>query len=105
MEALAQFRTSPLFTPVERAALDLAHAAGESRVTAAHFAELRQHFSEDAIIEIVSVIALLGWLNRWNITLATQLEDSAAAFAQKHLAPSGWTPGVHADNPKSPFQQ
>jgi hypothetical protein len=45
------------------------------------------------------VIALLGWLNRWNITLATQLEDSAAAFARKHLAPSGWTPGVHAANP------
>lgn len=96
--ALTQYVTSPLFTQAERAALDLAHAAGVNRVTDAHFRQLRQHFSEDAIIEIVSVISLLGWLNRWNITLATRLEDSAAAFAQQHLAPSGWTPGVHADN-------
>ncbi len=101
VDALPQYGTSFLFTPAERAALDLAHAAGGSRVTDGHFAELRQHYGEDAIIEIVSVIALLGWLNRWNITLATRLEDSAAAFAQKHLAPSGWTPGVHANNPKS----
>lgn len=33
------------------------------------------------------MIALLGWLNRWNITLATRIEDNALAFAQKHLAP------------------
>lgn len=87
VEALARYRTSSLFTPAERAALDLAHAAGGSRVTDDHFTELRRHYSDDAIIEIVSVISLLGWLNRWNITLATQLEDRAAAFAQKHLAP------------------
>jgi len=100
VEALPQYGTSPLFTPAERAALDLARAAGGSNVTDVHFAELRQHYSEDAIIEIVSVIALLGWLNRWNITLATRIEDNAAAFAQKHLAPAGWTPGAHADIPK-----
>lgn len=95
--ALATFRESPLFTPAERAALELAHAAGSCppRVTDAHFAELRQHYSEDAITEIVAVIALLGWLNRWNITLATRIEDEALAFAEKHLAPSGWTAGAH----------
>jgi uncharacterized peroxidase-related enzyme len=95
MRALAQFATSPLFTPAERAALNLARAAGSHppAVTDAHFDELKRHYSEDAIIEIVAVISLLGWLNRWNQTLATRLEDSAAAFAQEHLAPSGWTPG------------
>ena len=99
VEALSQFRTSPLFTPAERAALELASAAGACppRVTDAHFAELRKHFSEDAATEIVAVLSLLGWLNRWNITLATRLESEALAFAAKHLAPSGWTPGVHAD--------
>jgi len=99
VEALPQYGTSPLFTPAERAALDLAHAAGSCPpiVTDGHFTELKKHYSEDAIIEIVAVIALLGWLNRWNITLATRIESNALAFAQKHLAPSGWTPGVHAD--------
>lgn len=38
-------------------------------------------------VMIVAVIALLGWLNRWNITLATRIEDEALAFARKHLAP------------------
>ena len=97
VEALAEFRTSPLYTPGERAALELARTAGASppRVTDAHVAELKKYFSEDAIVEIVAVISLLGWLNRWNITLATRLENEARAFAEKHLAPSGWTPGVH----------
>ncbi len=98
VEALAYFRTSELFTPAERAALELAHAAGHvpATVTDEHFVELKKFYSEDAIVEIVAVISLLGWLNRWNITVATTLEDEASAFAEKHLAPSGWLPGVHA---------
>ncbi|HEV2007254.1 MAG TPA: carboxymuconolactone decarboxylase family protein [Burkholderiales bacterium] len=88
VQALSQFESSPLFTPAERAALSLARAAGSHppAVTDRHFDELKQHYSEDAIIEIVAVISLLGWLNRWNQTLATPLEDSALAFAQTHLA-------------------
>ena len=99
IEALSQFETSPLFTAAECAALRLARAAGSHppAVTDAHFAELKQHFSEDAIAEIVAVIALLGWLNRWVQTVATELEPSALAFANKHLAPSGWTPGPHTE--------
>jgi uncharacterized peroxidase-related enzyme len=97
VEALWQFQTSPLFTPAERAALDLALAAGSAppSVTDAHFAELKKYHSEDAIVEIVSVIALLGWLNRWCQTLAPEIEASALAFAEEHLASSGWTaPGT-----------
>jgi uncharacterized peroxidase-related enzyme len=98
IEALPKFQASVLFTPGERAALSLAHAAGNCppRVTDAHFAEIRKYYSEDAAAEIVAVISLLGWLNRWNITLATRIEPEAAAFAEKHLADSGWTPGEHA---------
>jgi alkylhydroperoxidase family enzyme len=98
VRALSQFQTSPLFAAAERAALSLARAAGghPPTVTDAHFVELKKHYSEDAIIEIVAVISLLGWLNRWNQTLATRIEDSALAFAQEHLAPSGWTPGQSA---------
>ena len=99
VEALPQFQSSALFTPGERAALALAHAAGSCppRVTDAHFSEIGKYYNEDAAAEIVAVISLLGWLNRWNVTLATPLEREAAAFAEKHLAPHGWTPGVHAD--------
>jgi uncharacterized peroxidase-related enzyme len=98
VEALSQFETSALFSAAERAALTLAKAAGSSppAVTDEHFVELKKHFSEDAIVEIVSVLALLGWLNRWCMTFATEIEERALEFAEKHLAPSGWTPGVHA---------
>jgi uncharacterized peroxidase-related enzyme len=98
IEALWQFRTSPLFTPAERVALELAAAAGgcPPSVTDDHFTELKKHWSEDAIVEMVSVIALFGWLNRWNDTMATQLEAPPLAFAKKHLAPSGWEAGIHA---------
>ena len=103
VEALARFEQSPLFSPAERAALSLARAAGACPhgITDAHFAELARHYSDNAMVEIVSVIALAGWLNRWNMTLATPLEERAAAFAHRHLAPSGWTPGGHLAEGKS----
>jgi uncharacterized peroxidase-related enzyme len=99
VEALAQFQSSALFTPGERAALELARAAGSCppRVADGHFESLRRYYGEDAIAEIVAVISLLGWLNRWNMTLATPLEDEALAFAERHLGPSGWTAGAHAE--------
>jgi uncharacterized peroxidase-related enzyme len=97
VEALAQFDTSPLFTAAERAALTLAHAAGSCppAVSDAHFAELKKHFSEDEITEMVAVISLLGWLNRWCTTLAVEIEDRALEFGKNHLAASGWqAPGA-----------
>ncbi|MGZ8198631.1 MAG: carboxymuconolactone decarboxylase family protein [Burkholderiales bacterium] len=104
VEALRQFETSPLFTVEERAALRLAQAAGRCPpgVTDDHFTELKKYWSEDAIVEMVSVIALFGWLNRWNDTMATQLEGPPLAFAKEHLAAAGWQAGVHAlgDDPR-----
>ena len=98
VKALRDFQTSSHFTPAERAALNLAHAAGKCppNVTDSHFTELKKYWSEDAIVEMVSVIALFGWLNRWNDTMATQLEAPPLAFAKEHLAPAGWEAGIHA---------
>ncbi len=94
IRALANFRSDAQFTPAERAALELGDAAGAHppRVTDAHFEELKKYFSDDAMVELVAVISLLGWLNRWAQTVAPQIEPAALAFAQQHLAPSGWQP-------------
>ena len=46
------------------------------------------------MVELVAVISLLGWLNRWAQTVAPPIEPAALAFAQTHLAPSGWKPPV-----------
>ena len=44
------------------------------------------------------MIALFGWLNRWNDTMATDLEDEALVFGREHLAARGWDPGKHVSD-------
>ena len=98
LDAVWDYKTSPLFTPAERAALDVAVAAGcvPNAVTDEMFLQLRKHWSEEQIVEIVGLIALFGFLNRWNDTMATPLEDEPAHFGETHLAKHGWTIGKHA---------
>ena len=48
------------------------------------------------IVLLVGVIALFGFLNRWNDTMATPLEDTPLEFAETHLAAHGWEAGKHA---------
>lgn len=93
-----QYETSPEFTDAERAALRFAQAAGQvpNGVSDADFVEMRRHFDEDEIIEIVAAIAFLGFLNRWNDTLATPLEAAPRDFAERNLAAEGWSLGKHS---------
>ena len=43
-----------------------------------------------------ALIACFGFMNRWNDTMATPLEDKPAAEAQAHIASHGWQLGKHA---------
>jgi uncharacterized peroxidase-related enzyme len=97
IDAAFEFETSPLFDERERAALRLARDASlvPNLVEDAHFEELRRHFDERQIVEIVSVIALFGYLNRWNDTMATRLESLPASFAAAKLSSHGWTVDKH----------
>jgi uncharacterized peroxidase-related enzyme len=95
--AVWEYQTSPLFSDAERAALDVALAAGQqpNAVTDAHFRTLEKHFSTQAIMELMGVVSLFGFLNRWNDTLATELETAPLNFAQTHLRTQDWEPGRH----------
>jgi alkylhydroperoxidase family enzyme len=97
LAAATGFAASPLFTQAERAALEIAAAAGRApnAVTDEMFAELRRHWNEADVIEIVAAIAATGFVNRWNATMATPLEDEPMQVGRRHLAASGWTPGSH----------
>jgi uncharacterized peroxidase-related enzyme len=97
IEALFEFETSPRFTDAERAALRLARDAAlvPNAVTDQHFDDLRAHFSEPEIIEIMAAISVFGFLNRWNDSLATDLEDVPHDFAAQHLRGIDWSPGNH----------
>lgn len=81
LDAVWTFRDSSLFTDAEKAALELALHAGQvpNGVTNEMFAALGRYYDEDAQLEIVAVIAMFGFLNRWNSTLATELESAPAA--------------------------
>jgi uncharacterized peroxidase-related enzyme len=98
IRAVWAFETSPLFSPAERAALRLAYHAAlvPNEAGAEHFAELRQHFDDGQIVEIVATISLFGYLNRWNDTMATALEPRASAVAERAVATVGWEKGKHA---------
>lgn len=95
--AVWDFETSELFTEAERAALRLAYhgASVPNSATEEDFAEARKHFDEGQIVEIVASIALFGFLNRWNDTMATELEDRARQVAGRTLGAVGWEPGKH----------
>ena len=94
--AIWEFESSPLYDAAERAALRFARDASlvPNTVTPAHFEELRRHWDDGQIVELLSVVALFGFLNRWNDTMATDLEEIPAAFASATLGPS-WEPGKH----------
>jgi len=100
-EKLAQvwsYEESDLFSDAERAALRLAHHAAlvPNAATDEDFDELRCHFDDGEIVELMTMIALFGFLNRWNDTLATDLEPTPLALASAVIGPAGWEPGKHA---------
>lgn len=98
LAAVWDYQVSPLYSAAERAALDLAVAAGAvpNAATDQMFLELRKHWTDEQIVEIVGVIAVFGFLNRWNDTLATPLEDEPITVGEKYLAAHGWSAGKHA---------
>ncbi len=97
LAAIWEYQTSPLFDDAERVALEFAVAAAAqpNGVTDELFERLKQHWSEGQVVEIVSVISFFGFMNRYNDTMATPLEDEPIAVAEKHIAKQGWQLGKH----------
>lgn len=97
LAAIWEFESSDHFTAAERVALRIAIGAGHSpsAVTDDEFNDLKQYYDDDQIAEIVGVISMFGFLNRWNDNLATTLENEPLEFANKTLLQDGWSPGHH----------
>ncbi len=91
------FQTHPAFSTAERAALSFAIAASSipNQVNETLAKEMRSHWDEGEIVEILGVVALFGYLNRWNDSMATQLELDAIQSDEQYLLTEGWTPGKH----------
>jgi uncharacterized peroxidase-related enzyme len=101
LDAVWSFRErSDLFTPAEQAALEFAVAAASvpGAVDEAIGRALRAHWDDGEIVEIAGVVALFGFLNRWNDAMATELEAPAAADGERWLAAQGWSRAKHGQS-------
>lgn len=90
------FENSSLFTRSEKIALRFTIAASSIPVNVTPKLEqsLKDSWNEVDILEIMSVIALFGYLNRWNDVMGTSLEKDAKDSAESLLS-SHWKIGKH----------
>ena len=98
LDNIWEYKTHPAFSDAERATLDLSIAASmvPNAVDDAIAENMRKYWEEGEIVEIMGVIALFGYLNRWNDSMGTQLEKPAVESAEKLLQEKGgWKIGKH----------
>ncbi len=91
MKAIWDYPTSDLFSEKERAALTLAHHAGTqpNAATDEDFELLKTHFTTAEIVEIVFTISLYGFLNKFNDTIKTTIENKPLSAFQKLIKEHG----------------
>ena len=91
LEQAWDFENSSFFSEAEKVALRFTVAASSVPISTSKELEksLNIHWDETDILEIMSVIALFGYLNRWNDVMGTKLEKDAKESAE-NLLKSQW---------------
>ena len=97
LAAIWEFRDSDLFSEAEKVAFEFAIAVSSvpNGVDDSLASRLHQHWNDGEIIELLAVISLFGFLNRWNDSMATTLEEPARALAETVFGDHGWQVGKH----------
>tara|TARA_R110002074_G_scaffold145034_2_gene293454 strand:- start:88059 stop:88646 length:588 start_codon:yes stop_codon:yes gene_type:complete len=97
MRDVYKYNNSPLFTDKERVALDYALAAASvpNDVSDELYQRLSSHWNDEEIVEMLGVIGMFGFFNRWNDSMATPLEEEPLAAAEHLIADKGWNVGKH----------
>ena len=97
LQNIWDYKTYPAFSEGERAAFDLAIAASSvpNAVDDEIAADMSKYWNVGEEVEIMGVIALFGYLNRWNDSMGTQLEGPAANDGDNLLGGHGWVIGKH----------
>ncbi len=98
LDHIWEYKTHPAFSEAERAAFDFTIAASSipNAVTDEVAETLRKYWEEGEIVEILGVVSLFGYLNRWNDSMGTQLESAAIDSGKTYLEKNGWAVGKHA---------
>lgn len=99
LDHIWDYRTHPAFNDAERAALDFSLAASQvpNAVTTDINDRLHQYWDDGEIVEMLGVIALFGYLNRWNDSMATTLEEDAITSGKQYLGKHGFNVGKHVE--------
>ena len=102
LEALMEYKTSPLFTERERAALAYAEEATRNkRVSDATFENLRKHFSEREIVEITWANAIENFYNLTNLPLGIGSDGFCLLQSSKTGTAAGTAPATGSDSGKA----
>lgn len=91
------WKTSTAFTEAEKAAFELAFAGAQqpSAIDEPLMARVRAFWDDGEIVELMGVIALFGFLNRWNDGMGTSIETGARAAGEKLSPEAHWSAGKH----------
>lgn len=98
LDNIWEYRTHSSFSEAERAALDFSLAASQvpNAVDDDIKERLYQHWDEGEIVEMLGVISLFGYLNRWNDSMGTSIEEGAVESGNQYLGKYGWEKGKHS---------
>ena len=98
LDNIWEYQTHSSFTEAERVALDFSLAASQvpNAVNDVLKKRLYTHWDEGEIVEMLGVISLFGYLNRWNDSMGTTIENGAIESGDLYLGKHGWTKGKHA---------
>ena len=97
LDNIWEYKTHPSFNDAERIALDFSLAASQipNAVNDTVKTELYKYWNEGEIVEMLGVISLFGYLNRWNDSMGTVVEQGAIESAEKYLGKHDWNVGKH----------
>jgi uncharacterized peroxidase-related enzyme len=92
-----EYKTHSAFSDAERAALDFSVAASiiPNNVNKEIQDNLHKYWNDGEIVEMLGVISLFGYLNRWNDSMGTSLENEAINSGKTYLDKNGWEVGKH----------
>jgi len=98
LDHIWEYQTHAAFSDAERVALDFSLAASQipNAVDGALKERLYTHWNEGEIIEMLGVISLFGYLNRWNDSMGTRIENGAVESGELYLGKHGWNKGKHS---------
>ena len=97
LDNIWDYRTHQAFSEAERAALDFSLQASQvpNQVDAKIKERLYTYWDEGEIVEMLGVISLFGYLNRWNDSMGTSIENGAVESGNQYLSKHGWEKGKH----------